>query len=103
MAGGVAGGKVAAGAVILAGSARFLLSGLAELSGGSGVKHAAGIVGLVFAGIAAYVGVAALLEDAAHRSILPLGRRRAARAAIEGSVQDQFRQLEHEAGVRDQL
>jgi uncharacterized protein len=103
MAGGFAGGKVAAGAVILAGSARFLLSGLYELSKSSGVEHAAGIVGLVFAGVAAYVGVASLLEDAAHRSILPLGRRRAARAAIEGSVGDQLRQLEHEAGVRDQL
>jgi succinate-acetate transporter protein len=75
MGGGIAGGKAAAGAVILAGSARFVLSGLYELTSSTGVEHAAGIVGLVFVTVAGYVGLATLLEDSAHRSILPIGRR----------------------------
>jgi uncharacterized protein len=103
MAGGLAGGKAAAGAVILAGSGRFMLSGLYELTGSAGVKDAAGIVGLVFVAVAAYVGLATLLEDAAHRSILPIGRRAAARAAIEGGLDSQLGELQHEAGVREQL
>ena len=103
MAGGLAGGKAAAGAVILAGSARFLLSGLYELTSSTGVEHAAGIVGLVFVGVAAYVGVASLLEDAAHRSILPIGRRAAAKAAMNAGLDSQLRELQSEAGVREQL
>lgn len=101
--GGVAGGKAAAGAVILMGSARFLLSGLYELTNSTGVEHAAGIVGLVFVGVAGYVGVATLLEDSARRSILPIGRRGPARAALAEDIDAQLRELEHEAGVRQQL
>jgi succinate-acetate transporter protein len=101
--GGLAGGKAAAGAVILAASARFLLSGVYELTNVTGVEHAAGIVGLVFVGVAAYVGFATLLEDSARRSVLPIGRRGAARAAFERGVDAQLDQLEHEAGVRQQL
>ena len=103
MLGGIAGGKTAAGAVILAGAVRFLLSGLYELTESTGVEHAAGIVGLVFVAVALYVGVATLLEDSAHRSILPIGRRARARDALEGDLQAQLDVLEHEAGVRDQL
>ena len=103
MAGGLAGGKAAAGAVILAGSARFILSGLYELTSSSGVEHAAGIIGLVFVGVAAYVGLATLLEDTAKRRLLPIGRRARARAAIDEGLATQFNQIEHEAGVREQL
>lgn len=103
MAGGFAGGKAAAGAIILAGSARFVLSGLYELTSGTGVEHAAGIVGLVFVGVAGYVGLATLLEDTAKRRLLPMGRRARARAAIDEGLEAQLQQLEHEAGVREQL
>jgi hypothetical protein len=103
MGGGLAGGKAAAGAVILAGSARFILSGLYEMTGSTGVEHAAGIVGLVFAGVAGYVGFATLLEDSARRTILPIGRRGPARAAFAEGLEAQLDQLEHEAGVREQL
>ena len=101
--GGVAGGKAAAGAIILAGSVRFLLSGLYELTGSTGVEHASGIVGLIFVVIAGYVGVATLLEDNARRSILPIGRRGAAHAALADGLEAQLDDLEHEAGVREQL
>jgi succinate-acetate transporter protein len=103
MSGGIAGGKAAAGAVILAGSARFVLSGLYELTSSTGVERAAGIVGLVFVTVAGYVGLATLLEDSAHRTILPIGRRSAARAAIADGLDSQLREVQHEAGVREQL
>jgi hypothetical protein len=101
--GGLAGGKAAAGGIILVASARFLLSGLYELTNSAGVEHAAGIVGLVFVAVAAYVGFATLLEDSARRSVLPIGRRGSARAAFVSGVDAQLDQLEHEAGVRQQL
>ena len=103
MGGGFAGGKAAAGAVILAGSARFIVSGLYELTANTGLEHAAGILGLGFVGVAGYVGVATLLEDTAKRSLLPIGRRARARAAIEEGLEAQLRGLETEAGVREQL
>jgi uncharacterized protein len=68
-----------------------------------GRRHAAGIVGLVFVGVAAYVGLAALLEDTAKRSLLPLSRRAQTRAAFDEGLEAQLRGLEHEAGVREQL
>jgi uncharacterized protein len=85
------------------GSARFLISGLYELTGSVGVEHAARIVGLVFVGVAAYVGFATLLEDSARRTILPIGRRGLARSAFSGGLDAQVAELEHEAGVREQL
>jgi len=103
MGGGLAGGKAAAGAIILAGSARFILSGLYEITATKGVEHASGIVGLAFVGVAAYVGLATLLEDTAKRRLLPMGRRARALAAIDEGLEAQLRQLEHEAGVREQL
>jgi succinate-acetate transporter protein len=101
--GGLAGGKAAAGAVIIAGSARFVLSGVYELTNSTGVEHAAGIVGLFFVAVAAYVGLATLMEDSARRSILPIGRRGLARAAFAEGLAAQLNELEHEAGVREQL
>ncbi len=45
-----AGGKAGTAVVMVAGSARFLLAGLFELTGSIGVEHAAAIVGFVLAG-----------------------------------------------------
>ena len=44
----LAGGKAAAGIVVLLGSVRFLVSGLYELNSAVGLEHAAGIIGLAF-------------------------------------------------------
>lgn len=103
MGGGAVGGKIALGGMIFTGSARFILSGLYELTKATGVEHAAGIVGLVFAGAAAYLGLAALLEDSARRTLLPMGRRGDARAAVSSGLDAQLTKLENEAGVREQL
>ncbi len=102
MGGGLAAGKAAAGAVVVMGAARFLLSGLYELTSSTGVEYAAGIVGLVFVAVAAYVG-RPRCEDNAGRSILPIGRRGLARSALSGGLNAQLAELEHEAGVRKQL
>jgi succinate-acetate transporter protein len=103
MGGGLVGGKAAAGVVVLFGAVRFVLAGLYELTSSVGVEHAAGIVGLVFVGVASYVGFAVLLEDNARRTILPIGRRGPARAAFAEGITAQLDQIEHEAGVREQL
>lgn len=101
--GGLVGGKAAAGAVILAGSTRFVDSGLYELTGAKGVEHAAGIVGLVFVCVAAYVGLATPLEDSARRPLLPIGPRGLAKTSFSEGFDAQLYELEHEAGVREQL
>jgi hypothetical protein len=53
--------------------------------------------------IAMYGGIAFLLEDALGHTGLPLGRRGGSREAIEGTLGDQLRGLEGEAGVRHTL
>lgn len=103
MGGGVTAGKVAAGAIVFFGSLRFLVAGLYELTGSTGLERAAGIIGLVFVVVAAYAGLAALLEDGARRTILPLGRRGLASDALSDGLRAQLNELEHEAGVREQL
>jgi uncharacterized protein len=87
----------------ITGTGGFFLSGLYELIGSRGLEHAAGIVGLAFVATAGYVGFATLLEDSARRSILPIGRRGAARDAFEHGLDAQLAELKHEAGVREQL
>jgi uncharacterized protein len=103
MLGGVVAGKVAAGMIVLFGSLRFIVSGLYEVTGTTWLEKVSGIVGLVFVVVAAYAGVAALLEDSARRTILPLGRRGLAKSALDDGLDAQLNQLEHEAGVREQL
>jgi hypothetical protein len=88
---------------MVAGSARFLLAGLYELTASRGVEHAAAIVGFLLVGTAAYTALATMLEDVHGSEKLPLGRRGRAAEAIEGGMADQLRGLEHEAGVRQQL
>lgn len=98
-----AGGKAGPAVVMVAGSARFLLAGLYELTGSLGVGHAAAIVGFVLTGTALYTSLATLLEDIHGTTKLPIGRRGRAAAAIQGGMADQLVGLEHEAGVRQQL
>jgi hypothetical protein len=44
-----------------------------------------------------------LLEDVSGKTVLPIGRQGAARAAIEGDLAAQLRGIEHAAGVRRSL
>jgi succinate-acetate transporter protein len=96
-------GKAGLVVVIVCGSARFLLTGLYELTGDVGVEHAAGVVGLALCAAAVYAALATEIEDVKGEVKLPLGRRAKAREALEAPFDNQLERLEHEAGVRQQL
>lgn len=96
-------GKPFIGAAVALAGARFVISGVSELSGAVGWQDAAGALGLAVAAIAAYAVVALELEDAQDRQVLPTFRREQARRALEGNEASQLEGVEHEAGVRRQL
>ena len=84
-------------------TARAILAGIHEFSGGQTVNGAAGVVALTLCAIAVYGGLALLFEDVLQQTRLPVFRRGAARTAMEGDLGAQLRRLEGEAGVRQQL
>jgi uncharacterized protein len=88
---------------LLVSSVRTIFGAVYELGGGSGWEKAGGWVGLAAFAVAMYAGLAFLLEDTLGHTVLPLGRRGGARAAIEGSLDEQLDALEDEAGVRQSL
>ncbi len=89
--------------VMLVGFARFALNALYELTGSTTIERAAGWTGFALSLVAAYAGLAFLLEDAHHEPVLPFMRHRAAREALDADLEDQLRRLEHEPGVRPRL
>jgi uncharacterized protein len=96
-------GNPAFAVIMLVGLGRFGLNGLFELTGNVGIERAAGWIGLVLSAVAGYAGLAFLLEDARHESVLPFMRQRAARDALDADLADQLRRLEREPGVRARL
>jgi succinate-acetate transporter protein len=90
-------------AFLLVGCARFVLNGVFELTGSKTIEHLAGYAGLALVAVAGYAGLAFLLEDGAHRPVLPFIRRGAARDALDADLIDQLRRLEREPGVRARL
>jgi succinate-acetate transporter protein len=96
-------GKLMVGLTVAILGVRFLLSGIYEVTGAGGVQEAAGIVGLVVSGMAAYVALALQLQDArGGRPVLPAGRVGRGAAAINGAA-DQVAELVREPGVRQEL
>jgi succinate-acetate transporter protein len=67
--------KLVPAAVMGTAAVRFTLSGVAELTGSVAWRHAAGIVGVVLAGLAFYAAAALALEAAVGHDILPVLRR----------------------------
>jgi succinate-acetate transporter protein len=96
-------GKAGPAVVVGFGVARFTLAGLYELTGSVGIEHAAAIVGFGLAAAALYSALATEIEDVQGEVKLPMGRRASAREALTGPFDSQLEQLEHEAGVRNQL
>ncbi len=82
---------------------RSVFAGIYQLGGGAGWNHTAGWIALAIYCIAMYGGLAFLLEDARGHAVLPLKRRGAARAAIEGDMDTQLAGLANEPGVRKHL
>jgi succinate-acetate transporter protein len=91
-------------ALVLAGaSLRFATAGVYQLTGSSVWEAATGWIGLALAIVATYAALAALLEGAQKRTVLPMGRRQEGRRAVEGGLSEQLVDLTHEPGVRTQL
>jgi succinate-acetate transporter protein len=91
-------------ALVMAGTvARFVMTGLFELTGKPAWAHASGWEGVALAVLALYVTVALDLESTHHRTVLPILRLGGARRAMRGSADAQIAEIEHEPGVREQL
>ena len=102
-AAGAAMGKLIPAVVLAATSIRFVLTGIWELTGGNDWKIASAIVGLLLCSLAIYAAAAVGLEDAAKRTVLPLGRHGKGAKAAAGDIRDQIAGIAHEPGVRQQL
>lgn len=98
-----ASGKLVPALVMATVSAHFALTGLTQLFGGAGLRHASGVVGVVLAGIALYGAASLALEDLRRRTVLPTGRHAGGRAAMEDDLSEQVAHVATEAGVRRQL
>jgi succinate-acetate transporter protein len=96
-------GKPVLSAVGALAGARFLVTGIYQIEGWTGWEHASGWIGLPLSAVAFYLALALMIEDAQHRTVLPLLRRGEARTAIESHLRDQVASIEREAGVRGQL
>ena len=96
-------GKPVLSAVALLATARFALTGVYQIHGGTGWEHASGWVGLPLTAAAFYLAFALMVEDSQRRTVLPLMRRGQARSALESHLGDQVASVEREAGVRGQL
>jgi uncharacterized protein len=82
---------------------RFFFAALFEATGSVTIERIAGALGFVLVAAALYTAWALLLEDMRGKTVLPVGRRGPALAALEGEVADQLLGLEHSAGVRRTL
>jgi succinate-acetate transporter protein len=96
-------GKLVAAAVLTTTALRFLVTALYQLTGSSGWKTTAGVVGLALCALAGYTALAMALEESHRRTVLPLLRRNTGAGAIAADLRSQVRDIEHEAGVRAQL
>jgi succinate-acetate transporter protein len=67
--------KLAIALVLAVEGARFALAGIYDLGASETWQDAAGVVGLLVVVLAGYSLLAAVLEDATRRTVLPLGRR----------------------------
>jgi uncharacterized protein len=79
------------------------LTGIYEYQGGTAWEHASGWVGLVLCVVALYNAFAFEIEDTRHGTVLPVLPWGTGRTALDGSEPAQVKNVEHEAGVREQL
>lgn len=96
-------GKVVPAAVLTCTALRLATTGVHEITDHAAWEDIAGIVGLVLFALAVYAAAAMAIEDARHRTVLPLGRRGRGADSVGGNLHDQLERLEREAGVREQL
>ncbi|MER6363786.1 GPR1/FUN34/YaaH family transporter [Kitasatospora sp. NPDC001527] len=82
---------------------RWAATALSGLTGAEWLTRTSGALGLVVALVATYAAFALLLEDMRSEEVLPIGRSGPARAAVDGDLSVQLRNLERQAGVRRTL
>ncbi len=95
--------KLVPAAVMATSALRFLVTGVAEVSGSQAWLTAAGWVGVGLAVLALYAALALELEGVRHRTVLPLLRRGTAETAVSGDFDDEVVDVSREPGVRSQL
>jgi uncharacterized protein len=95
--------KRALAVVVAVAVPRFLISGVAELTGIHAVSQAAAVLGFLLTAVALYTAFALLLEDSRGREVLPVGRLGPARHATHDNLAFQLRGIERQAGVRRTL
>lgn len=84
-------------------SLRFILTGVAHLTGGGSWMALAAWIGLGLGLVALYAALSFELEDVKRQTVLPIGRRGAGRHVMRGTLSDELSDISHEAGVRRQL
>jgi succinate-acetate transporter protein len=82
--------KAVASVVLLSAAARFVVTGVYELSGSHSWESVAGWVGIAVSVVAVYGALAFELEGALGRTVLPTGRRRPAAAQGPPGVRAQL-------------
>jgi hypothetical protein len=95
--------KRALAAVLAIAAPRFLIAGVAGLTGSQVLSQVAAVLGFLLAAVAIYTAFALLMEDSRGREVLPIGRLGAARQATHGSLAVELRDIERQAGVRRTL
>ena len=95
--------KRALAAVLAVAAPRFLIAGIAEISGNHAISKAGAVLGFLLAAVALYTAFALLLEDTRGREVLPIGRLGAARQATHGTLATELLDIERQAGVRRTL
>jgi succinate-acetate transporter protein len=95
--------KLVPAAIFTLAALRFLTTGTFELGAGEGWENVSGLLGLALAALAIYAALAAQLEEALGKAVLPLGRRGRAKVALEGSLLEQVKHAPNEPGVRTML
>jgi succinate-acetate transporter protein len=96
-------GKVVASLVLALAAVHFALGGGYQLTSATVWQHASGLCGIVLAGVALYAALAAEIDSATRRNLLPLLRLAYGRRVMSGQLADQMETLPREAGVRQQL
>jgi hypothetical protein len=96
-------GKPLIGTLLVLAAARGALGGAWEFGAPHALEDAAAWIAVALFAAAAYGGLAFLLEDVRKESVLPVFRRGASRASLEGDLTEQLERIADEAGVRQTL
>lgn len=95
--------KLLPSAVMAVAALRFAVSAIYELSSTTTWRDAAGVIGIVLCGLALCAVAALAWEDVLKRSLAVTARRGRGQAALAAPLEEQLRDVAHEAGVREQL